>query len=80
MVVGGAEINLQPSILAGYEALGVLCTREYIEEEPEEAMRPFDEYRSGTVMGDGGGAMVLGSEEFLQSIGADPIAELAGFG
>jgi len=41
-----------------------LCTNELLMSDPERSSRPFDAGRSGIVMGDGGSAMILMSENF----------------
>lgn len=44
------------------------------------AVRPFDPSSRGTVLGEGGGIVVLEAFETAMTRGAAPIAELAGFG
>ena len=48
--------------------------------DPETACRPFDADRSGFVMGEGGGAIVLETEEHALKRGAKIICSLAGYG
>jgi 3-oxoacyl-[acyl-carrier-protein] synthase II len=56
--------------------LGTLST----EARPDAASRPFDAQRSGFVIGEGGGAVVLESLEHALARGATPLAEVTGYG
>lgn len=60
--------------------LGALATREEFLEYPEDAVRPFDMERGGTVLSDGGAAIVLQSEKFQKLTGDRVYCETAGFG
>ncbi len=77
VVTGGAETTTNPLCLAGFNSLKALSTRN---DEPERASRPFDRDRDGFVMAEGGGALVLESEEHARARGARIYCELAGFG
>ena len=46
------------------EAFGALATKPELLDPPEASCRPFDGARAGTVIGEGGSAMVLQSEKF----------------
>ena len=49
-------------------------------DEPQKASRPFDEARDGFVAGEGGGAIVLETEEHAKARGAKIIGELVACG
>jgi 3-oxoacyl-[acyl-carrier-protein] synthase II len=49
-------------------------------DDPEAASRPFDQGRDGFVIGEGGGALILESLEHALGRGAEPLAELVGYG
>lgn len=76
MIAGGVEAAVNPIAIAGFENMKALCTDN---EEPQKASRPFDKTRSGFVMGEGGGVLVLEELEHAKKRGAHIYAELAGF-
>lgn len=76
MVAGGAEASITPIGIAGFTALTALSTSS----DPKRASIPFDEDRSGFVMGEGAGVVVLESLEHAKARGAKILAELAGYG
>ena len=47
---------------------------------PERASRPFDRDRDGFVMGEGAGVVVIEALDHAQARGAEPMAELIGYG
>lgn len=77
MLAGGAESTITPFVLNGYSAMGALSLRN---DDPEHASRPFDLNRDGFVMGEGAAVLVLETLEHARARGAEPVAELAGFG
>lgn len=72
----GAESIISPLAIAGLSAAQALCRES---EDPKRACRPFDADRSGFIMGEGGGAIILETEEHAKKRGAKIYAELAGF-
>ncbi|MFH1560635.1 MAG: beta-ketoacyl-ACP synthase II [Chloroflexota bacterium] len=76
-ITGGSEASICPIGIAGFNACGALSRRNH---EPQKASRPFDAQRDGFVLGEGGGILVLESLEHALARGAEPLAELAGYG
>ena len=76
MIAGGAESCICPTGVAGFTSLTALTTSE----DPARASIPFDKDRSGFVMGEGSGIVVLESLEHAKARGAHIIAEIAGYG
>lgn len=76
MVCGGTEAAITPLSVAGFCALTALSS----EENPERASLPFDKNRSGFVMGEGSGVVVIESYEHATARGAHIYAEIVGYG
>ena len=76
-LAGGAEAPITPLTVAGYCAARALGT---INNDPERASRPFDAKRTGFIMAEGAGILVLEAEEHAAARGARILAELAGYG
>ena len=77
MVAGGTEACISPLPVAGFASMKALCTN--MNDTPEKASRPFDKNRSGFVMGEGSGVVILESYEHAVARGAQIYAELAGY-
>lgn len=75
-VAGGAECPVNPHILEHFRAAGVLAD----DLDGERPCRPFDTTRTGTVLGEGAGALVLESSDHARKRGAEPRAVLRGYG
>lgn len=76
MVAGGTEAAITPIGIGGFSALTALTS----ETDPARASIPFDKERSGFVMGEGAGVVILESYEHAVARGANILAELAGYG
>ncbi len=72
----GAESALSPVFILGLSSAHALSTNN---DNPQSASRPFDRDRDGFVIGEGGGALILETEENARNRGAEIFAELAGF-
>ena len=77
MLAGGAEATMHESLVGGFAAMRALSTRN---DEPERASRPFDRHRDGFVIGEGCGVVVLESLDHARARGAEPLAEIVGYG
>lgn len=77
VVAGGAEAAICPIGLAGFNSVKALSRRN---DEPQKASRPFDALRDGFVLGEGAAVLVLETLESAHERGAQPIAEMAGYG
>ena len=77
MVVGGTESVICPMGVGGFNALKALSTQN---ESPQTASRPFDLHRSGFVMGEGSGILILETIEHALDRGAKIYAEMSGIG
>ena len=75
VVAGGSEAAIHPLPIAAFAAMQALSKRN---DAPEKASRPYDIDRDGFVMGEGGGALVLESEEHALARGAQIYAEVVG--
>lgn len=76
MVAGGTEAAISPIGISGFGALTALTTST----DPQRASIPFDKDRSGFVMGEGAGVVVLESLEHALERGATILAEVGGYG
>lgn len=76
MLAGGAEACVTPLCIGGFTVMQALSTNP----DPEHASCPFDAERSGFVMGEGAGALILESLEHAQNRGAEILGEIVGYG
>jgi 3-oxoacyl-[acyl-carrier-protein] synthase II len=77
-ICGGAESKFNPMGLIRQSLLRRLATDR--NDDPAGACRPFDADRTGTVISEGGGLLILEELEHAQKRGARIYAEVVGFG
>jgi len=77
MLAGGSEAVICPMSVGGFTNMKAMSTRN---DSPATASRPFDATRDGFVLGEGGGILVLETEEHALNRGAKIYAEFGGFG
>ena len=78
MVCGGAEAAICPLGISGFSAARALC--DTYNDQPEKGSRPWDKDRSGFVMGEGAGILVLEEYEHAKKRNANIYGEVKGFG
>lgn len=76
MLCGGSEAPITRVAIGGFHGMKAL----YSQNDPKRASIPFDKERSGFVMGEGAGVIVLESLEHAQKRGAKIYAEVVGYG
>ena len=76
MFAGGTESSITPVAVAGFTNLTALTSAD----DPMQASLPFDKKRSGFVIGEGAGVVILEELEHAKKRGAKIYAELAGYG
>ena len=76
MVTGGTEGSVCPTAIAGFAALTALSSVD----DPTKCSLPFDKNRSGFVLGEGAGVVVLEELEHAKARGAKIYAEVVGYG
>jgi len=76
ILCGGTEAAITPLSVAGFSSMGALCSHN----QPERASLPFDVERSGFVMGEGSGIVIMETLENAQKRGAKIYAEIVGCG
>lgn len=78
MFAGGTEAAISPAGVAGFAQMKALCSDH--NDDPAHASRPFDKNRSGFVMGEGSGIIVLENLQHAINRGAHIYAEVVGYG
>jgi 3-oxoacyl-(acyl-carrier-protein) synthase len=77
-IAGGAEAVLTFGVMKSWEAMMTLAVAD--KAKPETSCRPFAKDRTGLVLGEGAGAVVLEDYEHARARGATILAEVAGYG
>ncbi len=77
-IAGGVEIPLSSLAFGAFDIIRALSSG--ANDDPGHASRPFDALRDGFVMGEGGALLVLESDEVVRARGAEPYAEVLGYG
>ena len=76
MVVGGTEACVTPLSVGGFTSMRALT----VEQDISRASIPFDKERSGFVIGEGAGILVLEELEHAKARGAEILGEVVGYG
>ena len=76
MLCGGTEASITPMSIGGFTSMKALTQTE----DPNRASIPFDAERSGFVMGEGAGVLLLEELEHAKARGAKIYAEVVGYG
>lgn len=76
VLCGGAEAVVNELAMGGFTSMHALSTAE----EPDRASIPFDAARSGFVMGEGAGILVLEELKHARRRRAPILAEVVGYG
>lgn len=76
MLAGGSEASITPLAIAGFQSMRAL----HCGEDKKRASIPFDALRSGFVMGEGAGILVLEEYEHALARNAKIYGEIVGYG
>ena len=76
VIAGGAEASITPLAMAGFQSMRAL----YTGNDPQRASIPFDAERSGFVMGEGAGILILEEYEHAKKRNAKIYGEIVGYG
>jgi 3-oxoacyl-[acyl-carrier-protein] synthase II len=75
VLAGSAEASLTPLVVSAFEQMGVLATDE---PDPARAIRPFSRDRSGFLVGEGAGVVLVETLASAKARGVEVLAEVAG--
>lgn len=76
VLAGGTEAPITAMAISGFNSMRALNSLN----DPKRASIPFDKERSGFVMGEGAGILVMESLEHAEARGANILAEIVGYG
>lgn len=76
VAAGGTEASITPLGIGGFTSMKALCTAV----DPQRASIPFDAERSGFVMGEGAGVLLLEEYDHARRRGAAILGEIVGYG
>lgn len=76
MLCGGTEASITPLAVGGFTSMKALSRSQ----DPNRASIPFDKERSGFVMGEGAGVLLLEELDHALARGANIVAEIVGYG
>jgi 3-oxoacyl-[acyl-carrier-protein] synthase II len=77
-IAGGAEVPLSPLAFGAFDIIRALSSGS--NDDAAHAARPFDARRDGFVMGEAAALLVLEADDVARRRGAEPYAELLGYG
>ena len=77
MLAGAVEAPLSPLTFGSFCIVGILSTKN---DTPQKTPKPFDKYRDGIVLSEGGAVLVLEELHHALNRGAQIYAEVVGFG
>jgi 3-oxoacyl-[acyl-carrier-protein] synthase II len=77
-IAGGVEVPLSPLAFGAFDIIRALSPGS--NDDAAHACRPFDAARDGFVMGEGAGLVVLEEASVARRRGAEPYAEVLGYG
>lgn len=77
ILTGGYDSMIFPFAIQGFCSLGTMSSHN---EQPQQAMKPFDRNRDGFVLGEGAGVVILEEFEHALKRGATIYAEMSGYG
>jgi len=77
MITGGSEAAISPVSISGFDAMRALAI---LKGDPKKASCPFDKERTGFVIAEGCGVIILETLEHAEKRGATIYGEIVGFG
>ena len=77
-IAGGSDCLLTLGTISAWEALRAMASEDPV--NPAASCRPFSNDRTGLVLGEGAGALILEEEEHARERNANILAKLSGYG